>query len=275
MDWDEIWRERLISSSMPKPDAYSDWWDSVESARRYLKDYGGGNGDGQDRIQWSIENLGLKPDSRVLEIGSGPGVLSVPIAKKVSHVTVVEPSAGMLQVLNEYAQEEGVDNIRCIEKRWEDVTDDDITSPFDVVFASMSLGMPEIRSAIEKMNRYSSGTVTLIWFADEPGFEKIYRYILPEITGMEHSPMPKADILFNLAYSLGLYPEASYCKFSLCQKFADEDEVAEFFRYQHHIKFDKESEVFKRYMNEHMKKSESGEIEHTELYHCMVLRWSV
>lgn len=274
IQWNEIWKNQLIQSSMPKPDAYNNWWDSVESARRYLKDYGRRDEKGFDRIAWSIEQLPLKPDSRVLEIGSGPGVLSIPIAKQVNHVTVVDTSAGMLQVLHEYAEREGVSNIRSIQKRWEDISDNDISSTFDVVFASLSLGMPEIQAAIEKMNRYTTGSVILIWFADEPGFEKIYRLILPEISGMPHSPMPRADILFNLVYSMGFFPEVTYGKFSLSQKFADEQEISDFFHYQHHITYQKDAEVYRRYVSEHMKKTESG-FEHEENYHCMVLRWNV
>ncbi|MBN1166106.1 MAG: class I SAM-dependent methyltransferase [Methanospirillaceae archaeon] len=274
IDWNEVWKTQLTQSTMPKPDAYSNWWESVESARRYLKDYGNGNGTGPDRVAWTIEQLNLTQQSRVLEIGCGPGVLSVPIAQIAKEVTVVEPSAGMLQVLCEYAESKKVTNINCIKKRWEEVTDDDISSQYDVVLASMSLAMPEIRAAIEKMNHYCSGSVMLIWFAEEPGFEKIYRYLLPELTGKEFRPSPRADILFNLAYSMGLYPEVGYKKFSFMQQFSHEQEIYDFFQYQHHIVYQKESEAFKNYLNDHLKKTDKG-FEHEEDYHCMILRWNV
>ena len=69
----------------------------------------------------TLDGLTVTRDSRVLDIGAGPGTLAIPLAPRVKEVTAVEPGAGMVSILQERAAREGITNIRCIQKRWEDV----------------------------------------------------------------------------------------------------------------------------------------------------------
>ena len=50
--------------------------------------YGSGK-TGRERVA----GMALSPEMKVLDIGSGPGILALPMAKRVEAVTVVEPSA--------------------------------------------------------------------------------------------------------------------------------------------------------------------------------------
>ena len=78
-------------------------------------------------------------------------------------VTAVEPGAGMIAALKDRAALEGITSITCIQKRWEDVDPvRDLTGPYDLVIASLSLTMHDIREAVQKMDAVSCGEVCLV-----------------------------------------------------------------------------------------------------------------
>ncbi len=65
-----------------------------------------------------IDHLALETGMRVLDVGCGPGRLTIPVAKRVSptgEVTAFDIPAGMLRRVRVKALAEGLDNIRFIE----------------------------------------------------------------------------------------------------------------------------------------------------------------
>lgn len=54
----------------------------------------------------------------VLEIGAGTGVFTIPLAKRVPRVTVIDPSPGMLGVLRHNLKLENLSNVEIIEGSW-------------------------------------------------------------------------------------------------------------------------------------------------------------
>jgi FkbM family methyltransferase len=95
--------------------------------------------------------------SRVLDIGAGPGTLAIPLAPRVKEITVIEPGKGMVDLLKENMKKDGITNITCIEKRWEDIDiNTDISGKYDIVLSSLSLTMEDIRQSLAKMNSVSS-----------------------------------------------------------------------------------------------------------------------
>ena len=64
----------------------------------------------------TIAALVITPDSRVLDIGAGPGTLAIPLAPQVREITAVEPGAGMVEILKDHAEQDGIRNITCVQK---------------------------------------------------------------------------------------------------------------------------------------------------------------
>ena len=90
--------------------------------------------------------MNITHESRVLDIGAGPGTLAVPLSGVVQHVTAIEPAQGMVDCLQENIRISGIKNITVLTETWEDVDiSKDINPPFDVVVASYSLGFPDLR----------------------------------------------------------------------------------------------------------------------------------
>lgn len=75
---------------------------------------------------WNEMQVHLKRSHSILDIGGGSGVLALPMARKVKHVTVVEPSSNMVGNLTQKIKISGLDNINCLWQRWEDVDTDQL-----------------------------------------------------------------------------------------------------------------------------------------------------
>src|SRR5512137_2030124 len=131
-DWNALWKERQrLQESTRTHDDSSHNWDRKENAERYDAN---ARSEYDDRVQRTIASLPLTRESRVLDIGAGPGVLALPIAPLVREVTAIEPGTGMVDVLKKHAEREGIRNIACVQKLWEDVDiARDLQGSYDIV----------------------------------------------------------------------------------------------------------------------------------------------
>lgn len=101
-----------------------------------------------------ISRMKLSRDDVLLDIGCGPGALSIPLAKKVKEVIAIDFSAQMLAELKAYAAREGVDNIKTYHLGWDD--DWSILPPIDIAVASRSMEVSDIDAALLKMSTHAS-----------------------------------------------------------------------------------------------------------------------
>ncbi|PWR74564.1 class I SAM-dependent methyltransferase [Methanospirillum stamsii] len=275
IDWNEQWKTMMSDSMNNRGDSAAiscpRYWDTPERARDYLKNYGCDSDINKNREKL-IQELHLKPDSQVLEIGPGPGVLTIPMARMAGQVTVVEPSAGMATVLHERIESENIQNISLIQKRWEDVNPDDFDNKFDLVLASYSLGMHDIKAAIEKMNSICQEKVVLFWHADIPQFELLYSMVWPDLFGREYISGPKSDVLFNVLYEMGIYPSVEYHEFIQKQTFSSIQALEDYFRYQHYLELDSSVSGFQKYFEKFIQE-ENGVFTHYERLPGMKFQW--
>lgn len=101
-----------------------------------------------DEILEFLEESGFNPEgSRVLDIGCGPGTLSLPLSKLGAEVTALDISSGMLDRLKDSVKKESlpVDIIEC--SWWTaDIDDLGFRNEYDLVIASMTPGVKDIES---------------------------------------------------------------------------------------------------------------------------------
>jgi SAM-dependent methyltransferase len=109
-----------------------------------------------------ITNM-IDPGWKVLDIGAGTGVLSLPIVSLGCTVTVLEPSGGMRDILTDKLTSLNIKNIDIYNERWEDFRSQR-AKDLDLVIACNSLHLTEggIARGMEKAFHSMSCNLCLI-----------------------------------------------------------------------------------------------------------------
>jgi len=246
IDWNEIWKSdmsRHIESSGGQDCA--GYFEDEGEARDYWM-----NSQGLDDYAERLSRaLSISPGLRILDIGAGPGTLAIPLAKVASHITAVEPSFAMMNILRENITHYGISNINYLQKRWEDVNvKKDLPCSYDLVIASFSLGMIDIKEAIRKMVAASCNKVALLWFAGEPSWEAHCRLLWPKLHGRDYCPMPHSDVLFNILYQMCVYPNITTFSWKSGQSFSSLDEAAAYWNQRMQVTTDDQRSIVRSYL---------------------------
>ena len=256
IDWNEVWKSRTKGNreSSPGRDC-ARIWESRESALRFWNMCQQERG----RIDKTIWETDITTASRILDIGAGPGTLAIPFAQKAEHVTAVEPAEGMCSVMREKMNEFGVKNISITQKRWEDVdVEKDLQPPYDVVIASFSLGMEDIRAAIEKMMQASSKYVYLYHFAGLTSWDFQWQELWQKLHGRNYQPGPKSDVLYNVLYQMGIYPNVSAFRLEHNQRYSNLDEAVATLAPQAQAESEEQKAVLREYLRGAMREEDGA-----------------
>jgi 16S rRNA G527 N7-methylase RsmG len=250
IEWSEVWIDQMKRhNEMNGGMDCAAYWDSEEEARNYWRMI---ERDGGEYVKVLLDKITIKSTYRVLDIGAGPGTLAIPFSKVTAHVTAVEPSASMARVLQENLEERRIGNVDCIQKRWEEVdVERDLKPPYDLVVASFSLGMTDIKAAVQKMTKVSSGFVYLAWFAGDTSWDVQAREVSALLFGdVEYHPMPKSDVLFNVLYQMGVYPNIRVFPLKMCHRFPSLDDALNYFGGQYRVETDDQMAKLSGYLSQ-------------------------
>ena len=272
-DWNQVWMEQMAQhkASDGGRDCVA-FWSKASTAKIYENSAKATQG---PRIAKMLEDLTADQCKRILDIGAGPGILAIPLAKKAEHVTAVEPAAGMIQRLQEVMQDQNISNLTVVEKRWEDVNpESDLQSPYDAVVCSFALGMDDVRAALEKMAAVCNKTVYLYWFAEDVSWNKHYKELYPLLHGREFSSMPDSYVLMNVIRQMGYKPEATPFSYESNSAFSGLEEAVDFYRVRYNVKKTEQEDILRNYLNKVLR-TEGGKRILDIQAGCMAVKFSI
>lgn len=199
LDWDRLWQNAQRKKGWASKGAKE--WDQKSTSfasRNKTSPY----------VSLVMAQLPLEPNMTVLDVGSGPGTLALPIAQQVTAVTAIDFSPSMLQILNTFAAEKHISNITTIECAWEDHWDTRGITTYDLVIASRSMGVPNLTQAIEKLNQHATRYVFIADRIAPTPFDPGAFYAV----GRSFDSGPDYIYTLNVLYSMGIHPNVTVLK---------------------------------------------------------------
>jgi len=195
----EAWRNRVEShhdqTIRTRGDVtYADLWSTL--AERFRDD--------PFRTDDAIVNAlvaWLTTGSTVLDVGGGAGRYALPLALKSKHVTVVDPSPSMLDVLRRAAEEAKIANVSAIEANWEDA----YVEPADLVLcANVVYGVADIEPFVRRLAEHARSRVAIVLYMDAPlsRMSALWNAVHEE----KRLDMPGLPELLPVLWEMGIYP---------------------------------------------------------------------
>ncbi len=217
----EAWKQRIIACRRQRSqtdskqwDRTAGWYDSWVQENDYV-----------DRVFPYLQET-LPADARVLEIGSGTGAFTLPLARAAREVLAIEPSQVMREHLDVNLQAAGLSNVNLLSGRIEEsLPDIRSRGPFQLIFASFSLyNITDIDLVISNLLPLTRHLMILlgtgapsIWSQD------LYR----QFSGEERVIPPQLDLLYPVLLEMGLYADVRILNGSQNYLYANEQALVD------------------------------------------------
>ncbi len=153
LDWQKLWKNARDKKSWTAKGP-ADWDKKAASFARRNRD--------SQFVDLILQHIPADSNTTVLDAGSGPGTLSLPLAATAKAVTAIDYSQGMLEILDGEAARQGLSNITTTLASWEDDWEKLQIQKHDICIASRSLSVPDLRAAITKLDAYASRYVFIV-----------------------------------------------------------------------------------------------------------------
>jgi len=191
IDWSAIWRDGIIFFAGKADKAAS--WD--RAAARW------NNEDAADYGKKVIKRIKLKPDWTALDVGCGPGLLAIPMAKRCRHLTALDVSSEMLKYLKQNAEKKNVTNITYINKAFETAIIGKDVEKHDIVVASRSMGWEyNLERFLRGMDEAAKKRAYVVWGAGDRPFDiGLYKAL-----GRPYGETRMYIVIYNLLYQMGI-----------------------------------------------------------------------
>jgi SAM-dependent methyltransferase len=204
INWDEL---RQLAMPQPPPGAMGKGgnpFDTDESADMY-------NRMAKMEKIYTLNQLNCFKTTKndtVLDIGCGPGRISVPMAQRAGSVTALDQSGKMLAHCKRNAQEAGVTNLNPLQLDWKDAELGNNLEQHDIVIASRSPGGQDLKKTASFARKY----VVLVGWANAPNVPTVAGDLFIGVGQAQwFSPMRmnrdlSYNITFNMVYDMGFEP---------------------------------------------------------------------
>ena len=237
--WAEFWQESLKQ----KEDKNKDWDRAAPHFHKKAKK--------DDYHDLLFSKLILDENDSVLDLGCGEGSITIPLAKQVKKVCGVDSSTKMLELLNQRAEQQNIENISTILKSLEDITYEEI-GDYDVVLASRSLnGIIPIEETLKTIDKIANKYVFITLFGPENWkIEKEFN----DYIGKENKQFPGHNYLFNILYNMGIYANVERLAIKAYREYDSIEEAMDNGKFRLDLLSNSEKSQLRKYLSEILKK---------------------
>jgi precorrin-6B methylase 2 len=212
-----------------------------------------------------VNALPLLPGDSLLDMGCGPGRLSVPLAQRVKSVTSLDVSDEVLKYCKMNADAAGLNNITVKKLDFMDAVPGENVEKHDVVICSRSVGLRNLK----KLSSFANRLTAIVTFANAPTIPQLLSNIFKDTVEECEQRQSFAtygtdrrvncNVLYNIAYDLGYEPNIKVVEDGFTKNYTSKEEA-----YADIITLGKVDEdkmgIFRNNLDKYLTNNERGDI---------------
>lgn len=214
-------------------------------------------------------------EDTVLDIGCGPGRVSVPMAQRAKSVTSLDSAEKMLAYCRKNAEEAGVTNLTPVLLDWKDAVLGKNLEKHDIVIACRSPGMADIK----KTCTFARKWVVVIAWANAPNIPMIVGDLFKGVGEASKFPPMRMDrrlgynVTYNMVYDMGYEPNVRIVTDGFTKDYNSREEAyRDLWRLRE--KTDEVSPVFKKNVDEWLTENKNGGVTFRRETRSFVMWWN-
>jgi len=247
LDWHKLWQNARAKKSWTAKGS-ADWDKKAASFAKRNSD--------SPFVDLVLDRIPLDSATTVLDGGSGPGTLALPLSSKVKSVTAIDYSKGMLEVLNNRAREQNTSNIRTVLGSWEDDWDALQIKKHDICIACRSLSVNNLQKALAKLNDYAKRSVFVVDRISPTPFDN------GAFTAINRPFRSGPDYIYtiNTLYSMDIHPNVEIISLKKTVSFSSTEEALDSCRWMFKDLTTEEERKLKEYIQSNSTTGNKGEL---------------
>jgi SAM-dependent methyltransferase len=244
IDWNALWKEDWERHEWQRT---SEHWD--KRAPSFAKKVS--EGDYADQF---IELMRPEADWTVLDVGCAAGTIAIPLAKRVRHVTAMDFSPAMIDLLRTACRDNAIENVSAVLGSWGDDWEALGIGTHDVAIASRSMCVKDHRRALEKLNAIARKRVYISApVGDGPFDRRIF-----EAIGRELKPRLDYIYTYNILYQMGVCANVAFATMNRDRTYESPEAACESVLWMLPEISEAEEMKLRRFVSEHLTPYGSG-----------------
>lgn len=259
INWDAIWDRQWELTSF-KGDGV-DFWDT----RAQLFERGP---DADDYVAQFVSRLSLSPELSVLDVGCGIGTVTMALARQVRCVTALDWSPRMLEAVARRVAEQQLEHVRTVRLDWPQVQVGRDIELHDVVLASRSLPMGNLRGALQRLDQAALQACYLTWIVDGNALDAAVCRLL----GREYHAFPAYTIIYNMLYEMGICAQVDIFRVAEKRVYASLDELVTHLIRAHRVTAQEDTAALRKLVSQYVS-SEDSTVSRTMSTRWALIHW--
>jgi SAM-dependent methyltransferase len=160
-----------------------------------------------------------------LDIGAGCGALAIPLARRMTRVTAVEPAPAMAQALRREALRRGLKNLTILDAAWGEIS----LHPHDLVLCAHVGGLLDGDSPfLAQVSALARRAVVLVRDAGADQDKFFFKELYPVLLGRPYGSCCDFAETVTALERQGIRPSVTFVDYRSDQPFDDLEEVCDF-----------------------------------------------